>query len=67
MKDELEQLRGLPPIDVDRDRADRNYALARGQLGRGESPLRFVEPVLVFALSSSILVWAAIKICEVFR
>jgi hypothetical protein len=64
---ELPELRDLPPIDVDRDVAERIAARARGEIGRGESPLRLVEPVLVALLSSSFLVWAALKIAEVFR
>lgn len=67
MTDELAELRELPPIDLDRETADRIAARARGEIGRGESPLRFVEPVLVAAMSSSFLVWAALKIAEVFR
>ncbi len=64
---ELPELRDLPAIDLDRDVADRIAARARGEIGRGESPLRFVEPVLVAVLSSGFLVWAALKIAEVFR
>lgn len=67
MTNELAELRELPAIDVDRERAERMAALLRREIGRGDSPLRFLEPVLVAALSSSFLVWAALKIVEVFR
>ena len=67
MTDELDKLRELPPIDLDRERADRISALARRQLGRGPSVLRFVEPIAVVIATSSILVWAMMKIAEVFR
>jgi hypothetical protein len=56
----------LTAIDVDASRADRIAFQARGTLGRGPSLLRFGEPVLVTIFTASFLVWALMKVIEVF-
>lgn len=64
---ELPELRALPPIDLDRETADRIAARARGEIGRRQSPVRFIEPVAVAITSCGFLAWALLKIAEVFR
>ena len=39
--------RELPPIDIDEASAQRIALAARQSVGRGPSPTRFIEPVLV--------------------
>jgi hypothetical protein len=64
---ELSELRELPVVDVEANVADRIAARARAQVGSGESPWRFAEPVLVTGFTTSILVWTIMMILEVFR
>jgi hypothetical protein len=56
----------LTAIDVEPARAERIAFQARGTLGRGPSLLRFGEPVLVTIFTTSFLVWALMKVIEVF-
>lgn len=56
--------RELPPIDVDDVSAQRIAALTRQNVGRGPSPMRFVEPVAVALLVTSLVVWLVIKLVE---
>jgi hypothetical protein len=57
--------RDLPSIDVDEQRAQRMVARTRQHVGRGSSPLRWVEPVAVALLVTSVLVWALVKLFEI--
>jgi hypothetical protein len=57
----------LPAIDVDSTSAQRIAHRARQSIGRGPSPVRLVEPLLVTLFAVSILVWAALKLYEVWR
>ena len=59
--------RDLRAIDLDPPEADRIAVRARADLGRGPSPRRFGEPVLVAIFTTSFLVWALVKVMEVFR
>ena len=68
MEDDVAKLaeisRELPAIDVDSISAARIALRVRPNVGRGLSPRRFIEPVLVTALVGSYLVWAVIKIAS---
>lgn len=57
--------RELPPIDIDAAAAQRISQRARASVGRGRSPARFIEPVLVALLLLSVIVWTIIKLIEV--
>ena len=57
--------RELRPIDIDDAAAQRIAQRARASVGRGPSPARFVEPVLVGLLAMSVLVWTILKLIEV--
>jgi len=57
--------RELPPIDIDDVSAQRIAQRARASVGRGPSPTRFVEPVLVGLVLLSVLVWTIFKLIEV--
>jgi hypothetical protein len=57
----------LTSIDVDATSAERISYQARTNLGRAPSPLRYGEPVLVAIFTTSFLVWALMKVIEVFR
>ena len=59
--------RELPSIDLDDAAAQRIAQRARASVGRGPSPWRFVEPVLVGLLVVSVLVWTVLKLIEVLR
>lgn len=59
--------RELPPIDIDDASAQRIAHAARQSVGRGPSPKRFIEPVLVGVLALSMLVWTILKLIEVLR
>jgi len=54
-------------IDVDAERAERIAQRARLDLGRGPSPWRFGEPVLVAILVAGVLGWAIVKVVELLR
>lgn len=57
--------RELPTIDVDDARAQQMAAQTRLQVGRAPSVLRFVEPVAVALLVTSMLAWVVIKLIEI--
>lgn len=57
--------RELPSIDLDEAAAQRIAQRARASVGRGPSPKRFVEPMLVGLLVVSVLVWTVLKLIEV--
>ena len=56
----------LTTIDIDAARAEQMAFQARGTLGRGPSLMRFAEPILVTIFTTSFLVWALMKVIEVF-
>jgi hypothetical protein len=57
----------LTSIDVDDARADRIARRARVGVGRGPSPVRFLEPMLVVVFTTSFLVWVMMKMFAVFQ
>ena len=57
--------RDLPTLDVDEATAGRIATTTRAFVGRGNSPLRFIEPILVALLVTSILAWTILKLVEV--
>ena len=59
--------RELPALDLDDASARRIALRTRESVGRGPSPLRFIEPVLVVLFTSSIAVWTALKLVELLR
>lgn len=59
--------RELAPADLDRAAAERIAHRARDRLGRGPSPVRFVEPAIATAFAISYLAWAIDKILEALR
>jgi hypothetical protein len=69
MSDDAQKLaeisRELPPIDVDDARAQRIAAMTRQQVGHGPSPRRFVEPILVGVVATSMLAWVIYKLVEI--
>jgi hypothetical protein len=69
MSDDAEKLaeisRDLPPVDVDDARAQRIAAMTRQQVGHGPSPKRFVEPILVGVIATSMLAWVIYKLVEI--
>lgn len=68
MKDDARELaeisQQLTAIDVDSVSAERIARIARPDVARGPSPRRFVEPVLVALVTTSVLGWAILKIVE---
>jgi hypothetical protein len=56
--------RELPALDLDTTTAERIARRARDHVGRGPSPLRFVEPAIAALLATGYLVWAVIKALE---
>lgn len=59
--------RELPAIDLDATSAERIARLARGDVGKGPSPRRFVEPAVAALLVTAYLVWVVLKVLEVLR
>ena len=57
----------LRAIDVDAARAEQIAFRARDRLGHGPSIFRFGEPILVVVFTMSFLVWALMKVLDVFR
>jgi hypothetical protein len=57
--------RELPRIDLDDAAAKRIAQATRSSVGKGPSPTRFIEPVLVGLLVLSVLVWTIYKLVEV--
>ncbi|NVB78896.1 MAG: hypothetical protein HOV81_10910, partial [Kofleriaceae bacterium] len=55
----------LPSIDLDGATAQRIAHRARLSVGRGPSPTRLVEPLLVALVAVSIVVWTAYKLYEI--
>lgn len=55
----------LPSIDLDGATAQRIAQRARLSVGRGPSPTRLVEPLLVALVAVSIVVWTAYKLYEI--
>jgi hypothetical protein len=67
-EDDLAQLAPrLASLDLDADVSDRIRRLGRDGVVYGPSLARFVLPVATTIVTSSYLVWAAIKIIDVFR
>ena len=56
--------RELPALDLDTTTAERIALRARADVGRGPSPLRFVEPALAAVLAAGYLIWAVLKALE---
>jgi hypothetical protein len=56
--------RELPAIDLDAQAAERIARVARGDLGKGPSPRRFVEPALAGIVVTAYLVWVILKALE---
>ena len=66
--DDLQEIgKQLTSIDVDDASAQMIAHRARRSVGRGPSPRRFVEPVLVAIFATSFFAWALLKVIEVFR
>jgi hypothetical protein len=69
MSDDAQKLaeisRDLPPVDVDEARAQRIAAMTRVQVGHGPSPKRFIEPILVGVVATSMLAWVICKLVEI--
>jgi hypothetical protein len=59
--------RELPGIDLDASSAARIARRARQDVGRGPSPVRFVEPAIASMFVASYLVWAIAKVLEGLR
>jgi hypothetical protein len=57
--------RELPILDLDEARAKQIAVQTRQQVGRGPSPRRFVEPVLVGVLAISLIGWVVVKLVEI--
>lgn len=55
----------LPSIDLDGEAAQRIARRARLSVGRGPSPTRLVEPLLVAVVAVSIVVWTAYMLYEI--
>ena len=67
-EDDLAQLGPqLANVDLDGDTADRIRRLGRDGVVYGPSLARFVLPVATTIATSSYLVWAAVRIIDVFR
>jgi hypothetical protein len=56
--------RQLPAIDVDTTTGERIARRARHDVGRGLSPRRFIEPIVIGVLASSVMAWAGVKLVE---
>jgi len=57
----------LPSVDVDDSNAHRIAHRARESVGRGPSPIRFIEPALVVLFETSFFAWVIVKLMEVLR
>jgi hypothetical protein len=57
----------LASVDLDGDTADRIRRLGRDGVVYGPPLARFVLPVATTVLTTSYLVWAVLKIIDVFR
>lgn len=57
--------RELPALDLDTTTAALIARRARDQVGRGRSPLRFVEPAIAALLVIAYLVWVVMTALEV--
>ena len=66
-RDVAEISQQLTALDVDSVSAERIARIARSGVARGLSPRRFIEPVLVALVTTSVLAWAVLKIVEMFR
>ena len=65
-RDDLVELhKHLTPIDVDHASAELISRRARQSVGRGPSPLRFLEPAIVVLLTTSFFTWMVLKLVEV--
>lgn len=56
--------RELPAIDLDATTAQRIARRVRGDVGKGPSPRRFIEPAITAALLLGYVVWMIVKILE---
>ncbi len=56
--------RSLPAADLDATAAERIARHARGSVGKGPPPTRFVEPALAFLATGGYLAYAIVKILE---
>jgi hypothetical protein len=59
-----EVIRSLSALDVEPTTAEQIARRARNDVGRGRSPLRFVEPAIAAILAAGYLAWAVIKVIE---
>ena len=59
--------RALAGIDLDAESAARIARRARGDVGRGPSLVRFLEPAIAAVLVTSYLAWAITKVFEALR
>jgi hypothetical protein len=59
--------RELPSVDLDAASAERIAHRARGNVGRGPSLVRFVEPAIATVFAVSYLAWAIAKVLEALR
>ena len=59
--------KGLPPVDLDPQSAQRIAQLARRDVGHGPPKARLVLPILVGLLVTITLVWALIHVYESLR
>ena len=70
-QDDIHQLADLSdqlaPIDLDDTSAQRIALRARVDVGRGPSPRRFVEPILVAVFALSFLIWTLSKMLGIYR
>jgi len=57
----------LAPVELDGDAAERIRRLGRDGVVYGPPLARFVLPVATTIVTSSYLVWAALKIIDAFR
>lgn len=56
--------RELPAIDLDATTAERIARRARGDVGKGPSPRRLVEPALAAVIVLGYIAWVVVKILE---
>lgn len=63
--DRVELHEQLTPIDVDPASAELIARRVRPSVGRGPSPLRFLEPAVVVLLTTSFLLWMVLELVEV--
>ena len=59
--------KGLPPVDLDQQSAQRIAQLARRDVGHGPPKTRLVLPILVGLLVTLTLVWTLIHVYEALR